>query len=371
MYPYSTRSYGRFFKGLNYIRNSVKVVVDAYSGDVSFYVIDQKDPIVRTYSSIFPSLFKPFSEMPADLKKHIRYPKDLFKIQADMYRTYHMKDAQVFYNQEDLWQTPNEIYASSKLKMEPYYIIMRLPQEKGEEFVLMLPFTPSQKDNMIAWLAARCDMPDYGNLIVYKLPKDKLIFGPMQIEARVDQQTSISKEMTLWGQGGSNVIRGNLLAIPINDTFIYVEPVYLQANQSDSQSAQTASPQTRRGFRRSGSTVAAVSAGMDGQAGTALPELKRVIVSFGDRLVMRENLESAIYGVLGKEIPTVESAPAAVMAPVTGAVKAALEEALNHFEKAKAYARQGDWSGYGNELKILEKALNEMAAKTQKPSEKP
>lgn len=370
MYPYSTRSYGRF-KGLNYIRNSVKVVVDAYSGDVSFYVIDQKDPIVRTYSSIFPSLFKPFSEMPADLKKHIRYPKDLFKIQADMYRTYHMKDAQVFYNQEDLWQTPNEIYASSKLKMEPYYIIMRLPQEKGEEFVLMLPFTPSQKDNMIAWLAARCDMPDYGNLIVYKLPKDKLIFGPMQIEARVDQQTSISKEMTLWGQGGSNVIRGNLLAIPINDTFIYVEPVYLQANQSDSQSAQTASPQTRRGFRRSGSTVAAVSAGMDGQAGTALPELKRVIVSFGDRLVMRENLESAIYGVLGKEIPTVESAPAAVMAPVTGAVKAALEEALNHFEKAKAYARQGDWSGYGNELKILEKALNEMAAKTQKPSEKP
>jgi len=373
MYPYSTRSYGHFYKGLNYIRNSVKVVVDAYSGDVSFYVIDQKDPIVRTYSSIFPGLFKPISEMPADLKKHIRYPKDLFKIQTDVYKIYHMKDVQVFYNQEDLWQTPNEIYASNTRKMEPYYIIMRLPEEKSEEFVLMLPFTPSQKDNMIAWLAARCDLPEYGNLIVYKLPKDKLIFGPMQIEARVDQQTAISREMTLWGQGGSTVIRGNLLAIPIDDTFIYVEPVYLQANQSsDSQSTQPASPQTRRGFKRPGSTVAAGPAGAGGQAGTALPELKRVIVSFGGHLVMRENLESALYGVLGKEVPTAESAATSTgMAPVTGAIKEALKEALKHFEKAKAYSRQGDWSGYGDELKNLEKALNEMASKTRKASEKP
>jgi uncharacterized protein len=374
MYPYSTRSYGHFYKGLNYIRNSVKVVVDAYSGDVSFYMIDQKDPIVRTYASIFPRLFKPFSEMPADLKKHIRYPKDLFKIQADLYKIYHMKDVQVFYNQEDLWQTPNEIYGSSTRKMEPYYIIMRLPEEKSEEFVLMLPFTPSQKDNMISWLAARCDLPEYGNLIVYKLPKDKLIFGPMQIEARVDQQTSISREMTLWGQGGSTVIRGNLLAIPIDDTFIYAEPVYLQANQSsDSQSAQPqqAAPQTRRGFRRPGSTGATGPGGAGGQLGTALPELKRVIVSFGDHLVMRDNLESALYGVLGKELPTAGSGPETVMAPVTGAVKEALDEALKHFEKAKAYSRQGDWSGYGDELKSLEKALNEMAAKTQKPSEKP
>jgi uncharacterized membrane protein (UPF0182 family) len=370
MYPYSTRSYDYFNKGLNYIRNSVKVVIDAYNGDVSFYMIDQKDPIVRTYSSIFPGLFKPFSEMPEDLKKHIRYPKDLFKIQANAYRTYHMKDVQVFYNQEDLWQTPNEIYATKRQKMEPYYIIIRLPQEKSEEFVLMLPFTPSNKDNMIAWLAARCDMPDYGNLIVYKLPKDKLIFGPMQIEARVDQQTSISRELTLWGQRGSSVIRGNLLAIPIDDNFIYVEPVYLQANQLGSESSQPGSTQTR-GLRTSRSTGADDSTRMSDQAATALPELKRVIVSFGDHLVMSENLESAIYGVLGEAAAAAESVSTAIAPALPGTVSSAASEALEHFEKAKAYSRQGNWAGYGMELEALEKVLNQMAAETSKTLKKP
>jgi uncharacterized membrane protein (UPF0182 family) len=370
MVPYSTRSYDYFNKNLNYIRNSVKVVIDAYNGGVSFYMIDQKDPIVRTYSSIFPGLFKPFSEMPDDLKKHIRYPKDLFKIQANAYRTYHMKDVQVFYNQEDLWQTPNEIYASKRQKMEPYYIIIRLPQEKNEEFALMLPFTPSNKDNMIAWLAARCDMPDYGNLIVYKLPKDKLIFGPMQIEARVDQQTSISRELTLWGQRGSSVIRGNLLVIPIDDNFIYVEPVYLQANQLGSESSPPGSTQTR-GSRTSRSTGADESTGMSDQAATALPELKRVIVSFGDHLVMSENLESAIYGVLGEAAPTAESVSTAIAPALPGTVNPAVSEALEHFEKAKAYSRQGNWAGYGTELEALEKILNQMAAERSKTSKKP
>jgi uncharacterized membrane protein (UPF0182 family) len=370
MVPYSTRSYDYFNKNLNYIRNSVKVVIDAYNGGVSFYMIDQKDPIVRTYSSIFPGLFKPFSEMPDDLKKHIRYPKDLFKIQANAYRTYHMKEVQVFYNQEDLWQTPNEIYASKRQKMEPYYIIIRLPQEKNEEFALMLPFTPSNKDNMIAWLAARCDMPDYGNLIVYKLPKDKLIFGPMQIEARVDQQTSISRELTLWGQRGSSVIRGNLLVIPIDDNFIYVEPVYLQANQLGSESSPPGSTQTR-GSRTSRSTGADESTGMSDQAATALPELKRVIVSFGDHLVMSENLESAIYGVLGEAAPTAESVSTAIAPALPGTVNSAVSEALEHFEKAKAYSRQGNWAGYGTELEALEKILNQMAAERSKTSKKP
>jgi uncharacterized membrane protein (UPF0182 family) len=370
MVPYSTRSYDYFNKNLNYIRNSVKIVIDAYNGGVSFYMIDQKDPIVRTYSSIFPGLFKPFSEMPDDLKKHIRYPKDLFKIQANAYRTYHMKDVQVFYNQEDLWQTPNEIYASKRQKMEPYYIIIRLPQEKNEEFALMLPFTPSNKDNMIAWLAARCDMPDYGNLIVYKLPKDKLIFGPMQIEARVDQQTSISRELTLWGQRGSSVIRGNLLVIPIDDNFIYVEPVYLQANQLGSESSPPGSTQTR-GSRTSRSTGADESTGMSDQAATALPELKRVIVSFGDHLVMSENLESAIYGVLGEAAPTAESVSTAIAPALPGTVNSAVSEALEHFEKAKAYSRQGNWAGYGTELEALEKILNQMAAETSKTSKEP
>jgi uncharacterized protein len=370
MYPYSTRSYDYFNKGLNYIRNSVKVVIDAYNGDVSFYMIDQKDPIVRTYSSIFPRLFKPFSEMPDDLKKHIRYPKDLFKIQADVYRTYHMKEAQVFYNQEDLWQTPNEIYASKRQKMEPYYIIIRLPQEKNEEFALMLPFTPSNKDNMIAWLAARCDMPDYGNLIVYKLPKDKLIFGPMQIEARVDQQTSISRELTLWGQRGSSVIRGNLLVIPIDDNFIYVEPVYLQANQLGTESSPLGSPQTR-GPRTSRSTGADGSTGMSDQAATALPELKRVIVSFGEHLVMSETLESAIHGVLGEAAPSAESVSTAIAPALPGTVSSAVSEALEHFQKAKAYSRLGNWAGYGTELEALEKILNQMAAETSKTLKKP
>ena len=236
MYPYSSRSYGRFRnKGLNYIRNSVKVTIDAYNGDVAFYIIDEEDPIVKTYSSIFPDLFKPFNEMPADLKKHIRYPRDLFKIQVDTYTKYHMEDVQVFYNQEDLWQIPDELYGDSRQEMEPYYIIMKLPEGEKEEFLLMIPFTPSKKDNMIGWLAARSDLPNYGNLLVYKLPKEKLVYGPMQIEARVDQQTEISRELSLWGQRGSRVIRGNLLAIPISDTFIYVEPVYLEAKQETSE----------------------------------------------------------------------------------------------------------------------------------------
>ena len=185
--------------------------------------------------SIFPDLFKPFKEMPADLKKHIRYPKDLFKIQVGTYTKYHMEDVQVFYNQEDLWQIPDELYGDSRQEMEPYYIIIKLPEEEKEEFLLMIPFTPSKKDNMIGWLAARSDLPNYGNLLVYKLPKEKLVYGPMQIEARVDQQTDISRELSLWGQRGSRVIRGNLLAIPISDTFIYVEPVYLEAKQEESE----------------------------------------------------------------------------------------------------------------------------------------
>jgi uncharacterized membrane protein (UPF0182 family) len=233
MYPYSSRISEKFGFEINYIRNSVKAVVDAYTGKVTFYVIDETDPIIQSFGEIFPDLFRPIDEMPKPLKSHIRYPRDLFDIQAAVYQTYHMQDVQVFYNQEDLWQVPHELYADRQQKMVPYYIIIRLPGEVREEFLLMLPFTPSDKDNMIAWLAARSDMPNYGDLLVYKLPKEKLIFGPMQVEARVDQQTDISRELTLWGQKGSRVIRGNLIAIPIETSFLYVEPVYLQASQED------------------------------------------------------------------------------------------------------------------------------------------
>ena len=362
-YPYSSRSYGYFGKGLNYIRNSVKVVIDAYNGNVSFYIIDEKDPIIKTYSQIFPGLFKPFNKMSSDMKKHIRYPKDLLRVQAGIYRSYHMKDVQVFYNQEDLWEIPDEIYGNSRQEMESYHIIIRLPEEEKEEFVLMLPFVPSKKDNMIAWMAARCDLPDYGNLIVYKLPKEKLVFGPMQVEARVDQQTEISKEMTLWGQRGSTVIRGNLLAIPIRNTFIYVEPIYLEAKQSEAELAPAASPNTK-GLRKSRSKGAEVTYKSLKSGSASLPELKRVIVAFGNKVVMKEDIESALLDLLGEEMPTRELASPAITQHPGSAGSANL--ALEHFDKAKAYLHRGDWAGYGRELEILEKILNELAETTTK-----
>ncbi|MFQ6043552.1 MAG: UPF0182 family protein, partial [Candidatus Poribacteria bacterium] len=234
-YPYSEKFQGG---NLNYIRNSVKVVVDAYNGSIAFYVTDEVDPIIKTYMKIFPKLFVPLSEMPQGLKAHVRYPKDLFKIQAYMYGAYHMQDVQVFYNQEDLWTIPYEMYSDAKQLMTPYYITLKLPDSQREEFVLILPFTPSNKDNMISWLAARSDFPHYGELLVYKVPKQKLVFGPLQVEARIDQQPEISSQLTLWTQRGSRVIRGNLLVIPIENSFIYVEPVYLEAQQDERALAQ-------------------------------------------------------------------------------------------------------------------------------------
>jgi hypothetical protein len=359
MYPYSTRSLGRFRnKSLNYIRNSVKVTVDAYNGDVVFYIIDEKDPVVKTYARIFPDLFKPFAEMPADLKKHIRYPRDLFKIQVGTYTKYHMEDVQVFYNQEDLWQIPDELYGDSRQEMEPYYIILKLPEGEKEEFLLMTPFTPSKKDNMIGWLAARNDLPNYGNLLVYKLPKEKLVYGPMQIEARVDQQTDISRELSLWGQRGSRVIRGNLLAIPLGETFIYVEPVYLEAKQEESETSP--SGQTQRGVR-------SVASKKDTSRAASLPELKRVIVAFGNRLIMEENLDKSLRRVLGGQmIPQPLASPSPAQ---TQDISDLGVLALEHYNKAKDYLRQGNWAEYGRELENLEKILKEISAVTKEKKE--
>jgi hypothetical protein len=369
MYPYSRRSYGRFRnKGLNYIRNSVKVTIDAYNGDVVFYIVDEEDPIAKTYASIFPHLFKPFDEMPADLKKHIRYPRDLFKIQVDAYTKYHMEDVQVFYNQEDLWQIPDELYGDSRQEMQPYYIIIKLPEAEKEEFLLMIPFTPSKKDNMIGWLAARSDLPNYGNLLVYKLPKEKLVYGPMQIEARVDQQTDISRELSLWGQRGSRVIRGNLLAIPISDTFIYVEPVYLEARQEESalSSTETSQPPESAQPRRVRVTA---SSQQDQSRGAALPELKRVIVSFSNRLVMEERLDQALNRVLGGQISAKQSASPSI--PKTRDTSDLGALALEHYHKAKDYLRQGNWAEYGRELENLEKVLEKMSGTTKEEGGRP
>jgi len=359
MYPYSKRSGTPFRnKKLNYIRNSVKVIIDAYDGHVTYYMIDTQDPILKTYSKIYPKLFKPLDEMPADLKKHLRYPRDLFEIQVQTYAKYHMQDVQVFYNQEDLWEAPDEIYSENRQMMKPYYIIIKLPDEAKEEFLLMLPYTPSKKDNMIGWLAARSDLLHYGSLLVYKLSKDKLAYGPMQVEARIDQQTDISRELSLWGQRGSRVIRGNLLAIPVSHSFIYVEPIYLEAQQEAQREAQSApstsgaksqQQQPTRGARKGIATTA------------ALPELKRIIVALGGRVAMEEKLDQALSQVLGGQIVQKNE----VSSKMTGSeqISDLGEQALLYYNNAKDYLRQGDWAGYGRELKKLESVLKQLSKK--------
>jgi len=296
--------------------------------------------------------------MPEDLQKHIRYPKDLFNIQAATYAKYHMQEAQVFYNQEDLWQLPDELYGDTRQRMDPYYIIIKLPEGEKEEFLLMLPYTPSEKSNMIGWLAARSDLPNYGRLIVYNLPKEKLIYGPMQIEARVDQQTEISRQLSLWDQKGSRVIRGNLLAIPLRDSFIYVEPIYLQAEQQESAAPSTGAPQSR-GMGKPGGRQGASSPAR--KTSVALPELKRVIVTFSNRIAMEETLDKALSSVLGGKISPKELAVPAAIKTLKSSNLGVL--ALDHYNRAKEYLRQGNWTGYGEELAKLEEVLKQLSTR--------
>ncbi len=311
----------------NYIRNSIKVVVDAYDGTVKLYISDPTDPIIQTYAKIFPGVLKPLEEMPADLRSHIRYPPGLLNIQARMYSTYHMQDAQVFYNKEDLWSIPRKSGAGGERDMEPYYTIMRLPDGKKEEFVLLLPFTPSKKDNMSAWMAGRCDAPHYGELVVYIFPKQKMVYGPRQIEARIDQEAEISKQLSLWNQRGSQVIRGNLLAIPIEKSILYVEPLYLAAEKGQ------------------------------------LPELKRVIVAFGNSLAMEENLELSLQRIFGGELIREKEPSKVTVAAVPQKEKSDRQiagEAMAHYRRAQELLRQGNWGGYGEELKKMEEVLREL-----------
>ena len=301
--------------GYNYIRNSVKVVVDAYEGDVEFFVVDRRDPILTVYRQALPMLFTNLEEMPHDLRGHLRYPQDLFEAQVAKYSTYHMTVPQVFYNGEDLWAVPREKYGGEILNMKPYYILVRLPKEEELQFLLMLPLTPANRANMIAWMAARSDFPGYGQLLVYKLPKERLIFGPIQVEAKIDQDTLISQQLSLWDQRGSRVIRGNLLVIPIDQSFIYVEPVYLIAEDS------------------------------------AIPQLKRVIVSDGQKLAMKPTLSAALNVVLGldKTKPT-QSSDEAKSAEVSEA-----REALTEAEEA---LRNGNWDLFGRSMLKLQRLLS-------------
>jgi hypothetical protein len=311
---------------LNYIRNAVKVVVDAYNGTVSLYVVDPSDPIIATYERIFPTLFKPFSAMPADLQRHIRYPEDLFRLQAQEYRAYHMDSPEVFYNREDLWQFPREPAGpdgdAAGTRMAPYYMIMRLPGEAHAEFFLMLPMVPSQRENMIAWMAARCDPPDYGKLIVYEFPKEKLVYGPFQIEARVNQNTGISQQISLWNQMGSRVIRGSLLVVPIENSILYVTPLYLRAESGQ------------------------------------LPELKRVIAAYGDRVVMEETLPEALAALFSQSVPVTAAGAGPAVA---GPPNAMARDALGHYERAIERLKAGDWAGFGAELDALRPLLQNLS----------
>ena len=322
MYPYSEPVYQLGLRrSFNYIRNSVKVVVDAYNGDVSYYVIDDNDPVIQTYMKIFPDLFKPFSEMSEDLQKHIRYPESLFSIQAQLYSTYHMKDLRVFYNKEDIWVIPDEIYHRSRTEMMPYYMILQLPGSDREEFLIMIPFTPRGKENMIGWMAAKSDFPDYGKLIVYQFSKQELIFGPMQVEARIDQDTEISQKFTLWDQAGSAVIRGNTLVIPIKDSIMYVVPIYLEATEK----------------------------------GT-LPQLKRVIVAYENRVTMQLTLEEALSEIFGTP-----AAPSTIPSAPAGTPNETLAQVKQLYDMAQAALTTGDLSLYAQYIEQIGALLEEIA----------
>jgi uncharacterized membrane protein (UPF0182 family) len=330
--------FGRAFQGsniqqvlrlnTNYIRNSVKVVIDAYDGVPQFYVVDDEDPLLQTYRRIFPALFRDRQDATPALQAHFRYPADLFRIQAQMFTVYHMSNPEEFYNREDVWRFPLEMYENQQVVMEPYYVIMELPDSNGPEFTLILPFTPASRDNMIAWMAARSDGPHYGKLLLYEFPKQELIYGPRQVEARIDQDPEISQQLTLWSQEGSRVIRGDLLVIPVQRSLLYVEPVYLRAEQG------------------------------------ALPELRRVILAYDDQVVMEPSLEEAIAAIFGSPDPAARPTADVTGIPVPPAL---VEDALTAYQNAQTALQQGDWAGYGR----YQQELGELLERLNQPSGEP
>lgn len=354
---------------LNYIRNSIKVVIDAYHGQTRFYLVDPTDPIAQTYGRIFPGLLRPLSEMPEPLRRRLRYPQDIFAIQASMFATYHMQSPAVFYNKEDQWEVPSIDIGDQPVRMEPYYTIMRLPGEQSAEFIQMLPFTPRQKDNLAAWMIARSDGDHYGKLAVFQFPKQKVVFGPRQVVARINQDQAIAPQITLWNQQGSEVIQGTLLVIPIEESLIYVRPLYLRAQ------------------------------------GGSIPELNRVIVAYQDRIVMEDTLNEALErlfpgdgsrpppmqtdaaklaaallaaqspgrastaGSPGASTTAPASAPPSAQAPPAAAApnpwasssaRTLVQQAETHYRRAMDAQRAGDWALYGEQIKRLGEVLTQL-----------
>jgi uncharacterized protein len=347
---YTSSEYYPYAQGLRdgttYMRNSVKVVIDAYHGSIEAFVVDSIDPMVKSYARIFPGIFKPMAEMPDDIRRHIRYPEDLYRVQTDVYATYHMNDPELFYHREDQWQIPTVAKAD---RSDPFmrHIIMRLPEEDEAEFIYMVPFTPRGKDNLAAWMVARNDGESFGELVVYRFPKQSLVFGPRQVVNRINQDTEIARQISLWDQRGSEVIRGELLVIPIEESLIYVQPVYLRAE------------------------------------GGRIPELKRVVVAYQNRVVMEETLDEGLERLFGEgagtprrpELAAADTvgaeprAPVVVaeVAPVSTDALTRLQRARDHYERALAAQRSGDWAAYGTELRRLGELLRQEDAATEPP----
>jgi uncharacterized membrane protein (UPF0182 family) len=336
LYPYSAPS----ARGINYIRNSVKITIDAYDGTIRFHLIDTQDPVAATIARVFPGLFEPLSAMPEDLRTRLRYPQGIFSLQAAMFATFHMTNPSTFYNREDQWDVPSLDQGRGEARpMQPYYTIMKLPGEKGAEYIQMLPYTPRQKDNLAAWMVARSDGDHYGKLAVFQFPKQTVIFGPRQIAARISQDQVIAPQITLWNQQGSEVIQGNLLVIPIEESLLYIRPLYLRA------------------------------------AGGRIPELKRVIVAYQNHIVMEETLNEALErlfpttGSAQRVITTRQSSPQPAGEPGSAAPPSgsAAVEAQRHYERAIEAQRAGDWARYGEEIRQLGEALKRLNAPTSPP----
>jgi uncharacterized membrane protein (UPF0182 family) len=325
-YPYSTR-----IRDLNYIRNSVKVTIDAYHGTTIFHVIDPSDPVARTVAKMFPGLLRPLDTMSEDLRARLRYPQEIFALQAAMFAVYHMVNPAVFYNREDQWEIPTFDVGGQPQTMHPYYTIMKLPGESGPEYIQMLPFTPRQKDNLAAWMVARSDGANYGRLAVFQFPKQTVVFGPKQVAARISQDQVIAPQITLWNQQGSEVIQGTLLVIPIEESLIYIRPLYLRA------------------------------------AGGSIPELKRVIVAYQNQIVMEETLDAALErifpGGAATRSPSSAPPPAATRVestPGSSDMAALAAQARDHYERALRAQREGNWALYGEEIKKLGEVLDKM-----------
>lgn len=307
--------------GTNYLRNSVKVTVDAFTGETIFYGFDQKDPVLKAWKGIFPGLITDLDEMPEGVRNHLRYPQRYFADQAEIYRTYHMTDPGVFYNKEDQWEIPGERKGAA---MEPFFVLMKLPGQDRERFYLMQPYTPRNRDNMIGWMAVSCEPDSYGERTVYLFPKERVILGPEQVKARVNQDPVISPQLSLWNQRGSQVIFGNMLVVPIQNSIVYIQPMFLQAES------------------------------------TAIPELTRVVVVYSDKVEMERTLEAALLKVFGAAVPPSEEPTGEAGTPEERPA-ADVAEAQRLYEEAVKAQKEGDWATYGEKLEELGKVLSELA----------